>query len=114
MPPLAHRLTAVVGIALVLALNLLAVCPGTHAWFHALEKAPLCAHDHAPGGSPDHAVADDCIVVQFAHGGGGLPLAPASVSPPLPVRFASPAIAGACGVRAPAHEFPPCCGPPAV
>ena len=64
-PLWSSRLTAVLGIALVLLLNVLAASPGLHARLHG--QAPTSeptAHDQAPVGDPDH----ECAVTVFAHG----------------------------------------------
>ena len=60
-----HRLTAVLGVALVLLLNVLAASPELHAWVHGRhEAAQHSAHDDAPVGNADHA----CAVTLFASG----------------------------------------------
>jgi hypothetical protein len=59
-----HRLTAVLGIALVLLLNVLAVSPELHAWVHDHSAADQTGADHDPVGSVDHV----CAVTLFAHG----------------------------------------------
>ncbi|HTZ21056.1 MAG TPA: hypothetical protein VMC06_09260 [Opitutaceae bacterium] len=69
-PSLPHRLTAVLGIALVLLLNVLVASPQLHAWLHGHE--PAAEHNdpgHAPVGSADH----ECAVTLFAHGATSLP-----------------------------------------
>ncbi|HWA28265.1 MAG TPA: hypothetical protein VG734_21615 [Lacunisphaera sp.] len=60
-----HRLTAVLGIALVLLLNLLAASPELHAWVHGKENA----HEHStPGHEPVVEGDHQCAVTLFAHG----------------------------------------------
>ena len=65
-PSLPSRLTAVLGIALVVLLNLLAVWPEAHQYFHQAERAAAehSTGDHQPVGD-DH---DGCAVVLFARG----------------------------------------------
>lgn len=121
MPTVAHRFTAVLGIALVLALNLLAVWPEGHAWLHAAKVScdePAHAHghshDHAPGEDQDDAEDDDCVIVQFAAGTVGSTPAPLFVTAPLFQPLTSLALASAIGAHPPAHLLPPGCGPPAA
>lgn len=65
-PSLLSRLTATLGIALVVLLNLLAVWPEAHQYFHQAEHvaAEHSTSDHSPVGDDD----DGCVVVLFAHG----------------------------------------------
>ena len=65
-PSLLRRLTAILGIALVVLLNLLAVWPEAHQYFHRAEHAAAehSTSDHQPVGDDD----DGCVVVLFAHG----------------------------------------------
>src|SRR5258708_1618063 len=59
------RLTAVLGIAPVVFLNVLAASPRLHARLHGQEPTPEhAAHDRAPVGDSDH----ECAVTLFAHG----------------------------------------------
>jgi hypothetical protein len=59
------RITAVLGVALVLLLNLLAASPTLHAWAHAEDTAVEHATPgHEPAGGADH----ECAVTLFAHG----------------------------------------------
>jgi hypothetical protein len=119
-PRLAHRLSAVLGVALVLALNLLAVCPDGHAWLHAAPEKTLCphghAHDHAPSDrdgrqAPD---ADDCVIVRFAQGNASCTAAPLLVPAPALASGATLAVAPDFAAASPARFLPPGCGPPAV
>ena len=60
-----HRLTAVLGVALVILLNVLVASPALHAWVHGHEEAAQHAgHGHEPAGSADHG----CAVTLFAYG----------------------------------------------
>ena len=105
-----HRGTAVLGIALVLALNVLAAAPAAHAWLHEGASARAC--DHGPAETADSG--DDCVVAQFAReGGGGLaawsfPAGPESRCDRTP----APPAATPAPVRL--RLLPPGCGPPAV
>ena len=64
-PSLLHRLTAVLGVALVLILSVLAANPKLHAWVHGPETtANRAAPGHEPVGDTDHA----CAVTLFAGG----------------------------------------------
>lgn len=82
-PSLLHRLTAVLGVVLVVLLDLLVVSPGLHVWVHrhdgsaigcqtdapgrAGATAPATGEHHsesAPVGAPDH----QCAATLFAHG----------------------------------------------
>ncbi len=115
---LLHRCTAVLGIALVLALNVFAASPAAHAWLHAREPDCACGHHAAPAAAPIHssdtpeAADHDCAVVQFARAGGD--------GFPGHVLFSAPALRCAGRLAAPpaAPEFlrprlfPPGCGPP--
>jgi hypothetical protein len=120
-PSLLTRLTASLGVALVLVLTVLAVSPALHAWLHKTPPtvAP-CGHDHGPAPhapDDDHDHNDDagCVVTLFAHGGSELAAAPTLLVAParalvgdllLSVEF--------CAPSAPAHTLPPGCGPPAA
>ena len=120
-PSLLTRLTASLGVVLVLVLSMLAASPALHAWLHtAPPSVTPCGHDHGPAPhtpDEDHADADDagCIVTLFAHGGSELATAPTHLVAParalvgdllLSVEF--------CAPSAPAHTLPPGCGPPLV
>ena len=60
-----HRITAVLGVALVLLLSVLAASPELHAWVHGpQEAAQHTGPDHAPVGDADH----ECAVTLFASG----------------------------------------------
>ena len=65
-PSLLRRLTAILGIALVVLLNLLAVWPEAHQYFHQAERAAAehSTSDHQPIGDDD----DGCAVALFVHG----------------------------------------------
>lgn len=117
-PAVAHRLTAVLGVALVLALNLLAVCPEAHAWLHGGQAGALDGEGgptiRAASAPPERAADDDCVVVKFSHGHGGFALTP--VRPDLLSRLVVAVPAGGRALRAgpPAHLLPPGRGPPAA
>ena len=66
LPSLPRRLTATLGIALVVLLNLLAAWPEAHQYLHRAEHAAAehSTSDHQPVGDDD----DGCAVVLFAHG----------------------------------------------
>lgn len=64
-PSLSCRLTAVLGIALVLLLNVLAASPTLHAWVHGHEPA---AEHNNPGHAPVDCDDHECAVTLFAHG----------------------------------------------
>ena len=64
-PSLLNRLTAGLGVALVVLLTVLAASPELHAWVHGPQvTAEAAAHGHAPVGDADH----DCAVTLFASG----------------------------------------------
>lgn len=116
---LRHRLTAALGAALVLVLNLLAVWPDGHAWLHGHRAAPECAcpHAKATGESPSGGTEESdhgCIVSLFAQGKtasfGGMVIAP------LPALHATAidAAPAAPAVRVARFRLPPGCGPPAA
>ncbi len=111
-----HRLVAMLGIALVLALNVLAVWPAGHAWLHAVEKATACTHGHAhdPAPAGGDAARDDCAIATFAQGHAGLALAPQFIFAPRAACVATLAAAPAFVAVSRAHLLPPGCGPPAV
>ena len=124
--PLLQRLTALLGVALVLALNVLAVRPDLHAALHAAESAADsahhgggCSHSHkkaapatpvAPVTSDDH----DCVVSAFAHGHADFGVAPLALPAVLLSQIATLSAHAALEPRAPAFLLPPGCGPPAV
>lgn len=63
---LVHRLTALLGIALVLLLSVLAASPEAHEFLH---HGGSLAEQQAPADSqPAHDDDDGCAVVMFAHG----------------------------------------------
>jgi len=117
---LLHRFIAVVGVALVLALNLLAVWPEIHALIHGDELAPPTSN-HGAGAVPHlasasglHCDEDDCIVVKFAHGHGGLAVAPVFHSATALVLAATTSSFVEPLASPSAFLLPPGCGPPAV
>jgi hypothetical protein len=92
-----RRLVAAAGVAVVLALTILAVSPTLHAWLH---------------GEKQLDANDDCAVVLFAHGLTpalaaivllGLFLRQRAESLPLPELLL---------LVAPSFDLPPGCGPP--
>lgn len=117
-PRLAARCTAALAAALIVALNLLAVCPEAHAWLHAPAHEAACACPHpAPAGHADEAPADadsGCIVSLFTKGKAadciGLEPTVVVARPAVPVRFAVTTFRR----HAADHRFPPGCGPPAA
>jgi hypothetical protein len=119
-----HRLTAAVGVALVLALNLLAVWPDGHAWLHPTPAKTSYPHTHAHTPSHDHAPsdgdgsretgADDCVVVKFAQGNANCAAAPLLLSAPVLASRATLSVTPDFVAASPAHFLPPGCGPPAV
>ena len=85
------------GIALVLMLDVLAVCPATHEWFH---------HDSA---RDEH----ECVVTHFLHGSTtpleNVPL----LAEPIPRRAnEAPVFATLIAPASSAFLLPPGCGPP--
>lgn len=63
------RLTAALGMALVVLLTALAASPEWHTWVHGSEDtAAHAGHDHEPGGNADH----QCAVTLFSQGVTGL------------------------------------------
>jgi hypothetical protein len=112
-----HRLTAVLGIALVLALNVLAVMPAAHAWLHGGDTdapAAPCRHHGCAHESPAPAEDDDCVVVKFAHGDGGLVTSSFVVEAHAHPLLAPFGLRHALPAPAPAYLLPPGCGPPAI
>ena len=118
-----RRFTALLGVALVLMLNVLAVRPDLHAALHADSAIAgtgahggKCTHHaagdsaHAPVTSSDH----DCIVSAFAHGHADTGVDPLLLPAIAFVKLAR--IAPSLVFAAPAPEFllPPGCGPPLV
>jgi len=64
-PSWSNRLTAVLGIALVLLLNALAASAELHARLHGrCQASERAGHGHEPVGDSDHA----CAVTLFSHG----------------------------------------------
>lgn len=109
------RLTALLGIGLVLLLNVLAASPSLHEALHAPAASDhghsSCNHDHsAPSTAPDH----DCVVSAFAHGHAEIGTAPLALPAVALTAFATLAPTGAVALSAPAFLLPPGCGPPAV
>jgi hypothetical protein len=92
-----RRLVAAAGVAMVLALTVLAVSPTLHAWLH---------------GEKQLDANDDCAVVLFAHG-----LTPALAALVLlglflPSRRAVLPLPEVLLLVAPSFDLPPGCGPP--
>lgn len=116
MPTVAHRFTAVLGIALVLALSVLAVWPEGHTRLHSGPNVGRCANGHTHDSVPtnDDDDRDDCVVIKFANGGAGLAVALEFFIAPLNVCVATLATAPAFDAASPAHLLPPGCGPPVV
>lgn len=113
---LPHRFTAVLGVVLVLALNVLAVLPAAHAWLHqptTEATQPACKH-HGCGSDSRAPADDDCAVVKFAHGHGGLAVAALVVEARACVLVTVLGSGDDLAVPAPAFRLPPGCGPPAV
>ena len=118
--PLLHRLTALLGVALVLALNVLAVRPDLHAALHdaglaeshgSASHGGTCSHGHkhtVPVTSDDH----DCVVSAFAHGHADLGVIPAALPPVALTQIATLAAPAALAPQAAAFLLPPVCGPP--
>jgi hypothetical protein len=68
-----RRLTAMLGVALVLLLNALALRPDWHEAFHHEQASTVCAHAHQSGSHHQHDQGDSddahgCAVTLFAHG----------------------------------------------
>jgi len=108
-----HRLVALLGVALVLTLNLLAVCPEAHRWLHSAEKTAhaACGGNHDPGPSSED---DRCAIVQFSQGVDSLGLAPVLLRAPALARFATLSFPAAFLAATPEHLLPLGCGPPSV
>ena len=94
-----HRFVAMLAVALVLMLDVLAVCPKAHEFFH---------HD---ADHEDH----ECVVTHFLHGS-TTPLdnAPLVVQPVPRSSDKSHDFAALIAPASPAYLLPPGCGPPAV
>jgi hypothetical protein len=142
MPPafhpsaLPHRCLAVLAVALVLALDFLAVSPQAHAWLHGHAPAAAavgctCPHDAprtvpAPevGAAPHESSAAlpgtdaptdaeaGCIVSLFSAGHTGVLLAPVILAGPQLFLLGEIVVPPASRRAATAHRFPPGCGPP--
>jgi hypothetical protein len=92
-----RRFVAVLGVALVLALTVLAVCPPLHAWLHGEKQLD----------------ADDCCaVVLFAQG--VTPTAAALIGIVVALRLLAEELPASPRpfLEAIRFQFPPCCGPP--
>jgi hypothetical protein len=93
-----HRVVAGIGVALVLALTVLAVCPSLHAWLHGEE----------------HLDNDDgCAVVLFIHG--ATVAAATAIVAAVTLRATADRLPAPAELLlgAPRFQFPPGCGPPA-
>jgi hypothetical protein len=112
-PRFLHRLSAWLGVALVLALNVLAVRPDLHAALHE-EHGPkhssACKHHHAPVESAEH----DCVVNAFAHGHAETGVAPVGIPFLALDRIGTLLPEHAVAAVAPDFRLPPGCGPPRV
>lgn len=112
-PRFLHRLSAWLGVALVLALNVLAVRPDLHAALHE-EHGPkhgsACKHHHTPVESAEH----DCVVNAFAHGHTETGVTPVILAGPRLDSVATLLPEVAAAILAPEHRLPPGCGPPTV
>jgi hypothetical protein len=92
-----RRLVAAGGVALVLALTVLSVCPTLHAWLHGEKQL-----------DPN----DDCAVVLFAHGLTPALAAVVLLGLLLPPRRETLRIPEVLFLVAPSFDLPPGCGPP--
>lgn len=117
-----HRLTALLGLALVLALNLLAARPDWHAALHAAGDSGTahagCPH-HGHGNAkahpaPDSHAADDhgCVIELFAHGKAGFEAAPLAVTGVCAGALFTLSAGVVIAPRSSEHFLPPGCGPP--
>lgn len=96
-PARCHRIVAGLGIALVLLLDVLAVCPEAHEWFH--HDADQDAHE--------------CVVTHFLHGSTPpLENVPLVVEPIPRPSDEAPSLVALIAPEAPAFFLPPGCGPP--
>lgn len=91
-----RRFLAVGGVALVLALTVLAASPSLHAWLH---------HDETPQ-------ADNCAVVLFASGVTLAVGAAVVLAPKVLWRELAPVTVAELHLATPRHLRPPLCGPP--
>ena len=110
---LTRRFTALLGVALVLMLNVLAVTPEAHALVHQTEQAAHAGHgcDHdQPADSSEH----DCVIVAFAQGHADFGLAPVAVPPLAGQRLGALRAYHQSRSRSLDLRLPPGCGPPAV
>jgi len=94
---LMRRLIAAGGVALVLALTVLAVSPALHAWLHGENQL-----------DPN----DDCAVVLFAHGLTPALAALVLLGLVLRPRLEQPSAPDLLFLVAPSFDLPPGCGPP--
>lgn len=120
---LAHRLTALLGLALVVALNLLAARPDWHAALHdeageSSHRHARCPHHgHGPAKTEPAPVSSDdhvCVISAFAHGQAAFDAASLAVPPVTLTEIATLAATIAAAPIAPEFFLPPGCGPPAV
>lgn len=65
-PSVRRRLTAILGLELVVVLNVLAVWPEAHEFFHQVGRAATAKSpaEHRPESDDE----DNCVVAAFAHG----------------------------------------------
>jgi hypothetical protein len=116
-PTCLSRITAGLGVFLVLLLAWLAADPSAHRALHADEHAG-CAHAHGGdhGHGTDDAVPGDygCVVAKFAHGQVEVFTAPVVVVAPSDVRVTVSVRSDERAISVASHLFPPGRGPPAA
>ncbi len=116
-PTCLSRITAGLGVFLVLLLAWLAADSSAHRALHAEEHAG-CAHAHGGdhGRGADDAIPDDhgCVVAKFAHGQVEVFTAPVVVVAPSDVRVTVSVRSDERAISVAPHRFPPGRGPPAA
>jgi hypothetical protein len=116
-PERLRRFIAMGCFALVLLLDVLAVSPEAHAWFHAADSFdPACAgHDHPHSDAPGTDDSEHtCVVFAFAAGHALLERVSDLVEPARLVVTDRRRVFESIAPRPSRFLRPPACGPPGV
>ncbi len=114
--PHLHRLVAMLGVALALALSVFAVRPDAHEWLHHHDNTPACNHSHSSESHQDNDAGDieGCVITQFAQGHVLAALIFVSLLLVGRVLVTTFIVDEALVLSTPHFRLPHGCGPPAV